>query len=178
MRYGNRAFQGIFSPGPRSSPLDFSFKGAIGKTPFNRSNFNELSANYTSCFKINKKINDLNIAYHFLNSTNLVDTISFDFRAYSINTVEFSQMMEINLYFSIEGGFGTYDSPENNFEFGEAIIANLKTSKKKKIPIDFQAYRIASEFVNLTGNFLNTTVLEVFPNVGANNRATTIETSI
>ena len=172
LRYGNRAFQGIFLQG-QNLPFDFSFKGVIGKTPFNRSNFNELSTNYTSCFKINKKINDLNIAYHFLNSTNLVDTISFDLRAYSINTVEFSQKWK-SLYFSIEGGFGTYDSPENNFEFGEAIIANLKTSKNKKIPIDFQAYRIASEFVNLTGNFLNTTVLEIFPNVGANNRATTI----
>ena len=172
LRYGNRAFQGIFLQA-QDLPLDFSFKGVIGKTPFNRSNFNELSTNYTSCFKINKKINDFNIAYHFLNSTNLVDTISYALRTYSINTVEFSQRWK-SLYFSIEGGFGTYDSPENNFEFGEAIIANLKTSKNKKIPIDFQAYRIAPEFVNLTGNFLNTTVLEVFPNVGANNRATTI----
>ena len=172
MRYGNRAFQGIFLQA-QDLPLDFSFKGVIGKTPFNRSNFNELSTNYTSCFKINKKINDFNIAYHFLNSTNLVDTISYALRTYSINTVEFSQRWK-SLYFSIEGGFGTYDSPENKFEFGEAIIANLKTSKNKKIPIDFQAYRIAPEFVNLTGNFLNTTVLEVFPNVGANNRATTI----
>ena len=172
LRYGNRAFQGIFLQA-QDLPLDFSFKGVIGKTPFNRSNFNELSTNYTSCFKINKKINDFNIAYHFLNSTNLVDTISNALRAYSINTFELSQKWK-SLYFSIEAGFGTYDSPENNFEFGEAIIANLKTSKDKKIPIDFQAYRIAPEFVNLTGNFLNTTVLEVFPNVGANNRATTI----
>ena len=172
LRYGNRAFQGVFLQG-QDLPLDFSFKGVIGKTPFNRSNFNELSTNYTSCFQINKKINDFNIAYHFLNSTNLVDTISYALRTYSINTVEFSQKWK-SFYFSVEGGLGTYDSPENNFEFGEAIIANLKTSKNKKIPIDFQAYRIAPEFVNLTGNFLNTTVLEVFPNVGANNRATTI----
>ena len=172
LRYGNRAFQGVFLQG-QDLPLDFSFKGVIGKTPFNRSNFNELSTNYTSCFQINKKINDFNIAYHFLNSTNLVDTISYALRTYSINTVEFSQKWK-SLYFSIEGGLGTYDSPENNSEFGEAIIANFKTSKNKKIPIDFQAYRIAPEFVNLTGNFLNTTVLEVFPNVGANNRATTI----
>ena len=172
LRYGNRAFQGVFLQG-QDLPFNLSFKGVIGKTPFNRSSFNELSNNYTSCFKINKKINDFNIAYNFLNSSNLVDTLSSDFRRYSINTLEFSHTMK-SLHFSLEGGFGSYNSPENNFEFGEAIIANFKTTKNLKFPIDLQAYRIAPEFVNLTGNFLNTTVLEVFPDVGANNRATTI----
>ena len=94
-------------------------------------------------------------------------------RGYSINTLEFSKKWNL---FSInfEVGLGNYYSPENNFNNGEALILNISSSKKVKYPIDIQAYRISLEFVNLTGNFLNTSVLEIFPNTGSNNRATTI----
>ena len=173
VRYGNRAFQGIFING-QNLPKGLSLKGVIGKTPFNRSILDSLSNNYTGCFRVSKKFkNNFNFSYNYLNSTNLIDTVNNEFRGYSINTLEFSKKWNL---FSInfEAGLGNYYSPENNFNNGEALILNLSSSKKVKYPIDIQAYRISSEFVNLTGNFLNTSVLEIFPNAGSNNRATTI----
>lgn len=173
VRYGNRAFQGIFING-QNLPKGFSLKGVIGKTPFNRSILDSLSNNYTGCFRVSKKFkNNFNFSYNYLNSTNLIDTVNNEYRGYSINTLEFSKKWNL---FSIdfEAGLGNYYSPENNFNNGEALILNLSLSQKVKYPIDIQAYRISSEFVNLTGNFLNTSVLEIFPNAGSNNRATTI----
>ena len=173
IRYGNRAFQGIFING-QNLPKGFSFKGVIGKTPFNRSIIDSLSNNYTGCFRVNKKFkNNFNFSYNFLNSTNEIDTINNKYRGYSINTLDFSKKWNL---FSVnfEVGLGNYYSPENNFNNGEALILNIISSKKVKYPIDIQVYRISSEFVNLTGNFLNTSVLEIFPNTGSNNRATTI----
>ena len=173
VRYGNRAFQGIFING-QNLPKGFSLKGVIGKTPFNRSILDSLSNNYTGCIRVNKKFkNNFNISYNYLNSTNLIDTINNEFRGYSINTLEFSKKWNL---FSVnfEAGLGNYYSPENDFNSGEALILNISSSKKVKYPIDIQAYRISTEFVNLTGNFLNTSVLEIFPNTGSNNRATTI----
>ena len=173
VRYGNRAFQGIFING-QNLPKGFSLKGVIGKTPFNRSILDSLSNNYTGCIRVSKKFkNNFNISYNYLNSTNLIDTINNEFRGYSINTLEFSKKWNL---FSVnfEAGLGNYYSPENDFNSGEALILNISSSKKVKYPIDIQAYRISTEFVNLTGNFLNTSVLEIFPNTGSNNRATTI----
>ena len=173
VRYGNRAFQGIFING-QNLPKGFSLKGVIGKTPFNRSILDSLSNNYTGCIRVRKKIkNNFNISYNYLNSTNLIDTINNEYRGYSINTLEFSKKWNL---FSVnfEAGLGNYYSPENDFNNGEALILNISSSKKVKYPIDIQAYRISTEFVNLTGNFLNTSVLEIFPNTGSNNRATTI----
>ena len=173
VRYGNRAFQGIFING-QNLPKGFSLKGVIGKTPFNRSILDSLSNNYTGCIRVSKKFkNNFNVSYNYLNSTNLIDTINNEFRGYSINTLEFSKKWNLfSVYF--EAGLGNYYSPENDFNNGEALILNISSSKKVKYPIDIQAYRISTEFVNLTGNFLNTSVLEIFPNTGSNNRATTI----
>ena len=108
-----------------------------------------------------------------MNSSNLIDTVNNQYRGYLINTLEFSKKWNL---FSInfEVGVGNYYSPEKNFNNGEAFNSKYKFIKKVKFPIDIQAYRINSGFVNLTGNFLNTSVLEIFPNVGSNNRATTI----
>ena len=173
VRYGNRAFHGIFING-QNLPKGFSLKGVIGKTPFNRSILDSLSNNYTGCIRVSKKIkNNFNISYNYLNSTNLIDTINNEYRGYSINTLEFSKKWNL-LSINFEIGLGNYYSPENDFNNGEALILNISSSKKIKYPIDIQAYRISKEFVNLTGNFLNTSALEIFPNTGSNNRATTI----
>ena len=152
IRYGNRAFQGIFING-QNLPNGFSLKGVIGKTPFNRSILDSLSNNYTGCFRINKKFNNnYNLSYNYLNSSNLIDTVNNQYRGYLINTLEFSKKWNL---FSInfEVGVGNYYSPEKNFNNGEALILNINSSKKVKFPIDIQAYRINSGFVNLTGNF-------------------------
>ena len=42
---------------------------------------------------------------------------------------------------------------------------NIKTAKSTKFPLNLQLYRVSPQFVNVTGNFLNTTILDVFPNV-------------
>ena len=55
IRYGSRAFQGIFLQGIRM-PYNFSLKGVIGKSNFNRSFFETLD-NFTGSFQIKKTIN-------------------------------------------------------------------------------------------------------------------------
>ena len=65
----------------------------------------------------------------------------------------------------MELGIGNYKDPINKLGYGEAILLNVKTAKSLKVPINLQLYRISPQFVNVTGNFLNTSVLDVFPNV-------------
>ena len=65
----------------------------------------------------------------------------------------------------MELGLGKYQDPTRNLGYGEAILLNIKTEKSAKVPLNAQLYRISPQFVNVTGNFLNTSVLEVFPNV-------------
>jgi hypothetical protein len=65
----------------------------------------------------------------------------------------------------MELGLGKYSDPIRELAYGEAILLNIKTAKSTKIPLNLQLYRISPQFVNVTGNFLNTSVLEVFPNV-------------
>ena len=48
---------------------------------------------------------------------------------------------------------------------GEAVFLDIRPTPQAKVPLSLRAYRIAPEFVNVTGNFLNSSVLEVFPNV-------------
>ena len=65
----------------------------------------------------------------------------------------------------MELGLGNYRDPLRALGYGEAILLNVKTEKSTKVPLNIQLYRISPQFVNVTGNFLNTSVLEVFPNV-------------
>ena len=65
----------------------------------------------------------------------------------------------------MELGLGNYRDPVQKLGYGEAIILKIKTKKSNKIPLDLQYYRVSPQFVNVTGNFLNTSVLEVFPNI-------------
>ena len=65
----------------------------------------------------------------------------------------------------MELGLGNYRDPLRTLGYGEAILLNIKTAKTTRVPLNVQLYRISPQFVNVTGNFLNTSVLEVFPNV-------------
>ena len=73
--------------------------------------------------------------------------------------------MEKKLNLQIELGVGKYHEPKMDLGYGEAILFKIKTDKSTKFPLNIQFYRISPQFVNVTGNFLNTSVLEVFPNV-------------
>jgi hypothetical protein len=163
IRYGSRAFQGLFFSG-QNLPYKFSFKGVLGKSNFNRSIFNT-SDNFTSCFKVNKKFNNkFNISYNYLNSVASLDTLTDNAKKYNIHTIELTKKWS-KIILNFETGIGNYSSPIYDFKYGEALIFNIKTVKSVKIPLDIQLYRISPQFVNLTGNLLNTTVLEVFPNI-------------
>ena len=163
LRYGSRAFQGLFLQGNKL-PLNFSFKGVIGKSAFNRS-FLESSDNFTTCLQLKNQLNkNLKLSYNFLSSNQDLDSLNSDKRNYYIHTFElFQKWNKINIH--LESGFGNYTSIEQDLGNGEAIILDVKTDKSSKIPLELQLYRISPQFVNVTGNFLNTTVLEVFPNI-------------
>ena len=162
-RYGSRAFQGLFLQGNKL-PLNFSFKGVIGKSAFNRS-FLESSDNFTTCLQIKNQVNEnLKLTYNYLSSNQDLDSLNGDTRNYYIHTFElFQKWDKLNVH--LESGFGNYSSTEQDLGSGEAIVLDVKTDKSSKIPLQLQLYRISPQFVNVTGNFLNTTVLEVFPNI-------------
>ena len=163
IRYGSRAFQGIFLQGSKL-PFNFSLKGVIGKSNFNRSLL-ETSDNFTGCFQLkNTPSSSSKITYNYLSSWANIDSLSDDRRNYFIHTLEFDKKWN-KIQVQMELGLGKYQDPTRNLGYGEAILLNIKTEKSAKVPINAQLYRISPQFVNVTGNFLNTSVLEVFPNV-------------
>ncbi len=163
IRYGSRAFQGIFLNASKL-PLNFSVKGVIGKSNFNRSAF-ESNDNFTGSFQLKNTLTpNYKICYNYLSSWAQTDSLSDDRRSYSIQTIELDRKWN-KIQVQMEIGLGKYSDPENDLAYGEAILLNLKTSKSTKIPLNIQFYRISPQFVNVTGNFLNTSVIEVFPNV-------------
>ena len=163
IRYGSRAFQGIFLKGSKL-PFNFSVKGVIGKSNFNRSTF-ETSDNFTGSFQLKNTLSPaLKIAYNYLSSWADTDSLSDDRRNYFIHTLELDKKWN-KIQVQMELGLGNYRDPIRELGYGEAILLNIKTAKSTKIPLNLQFYRISPQFVNVTGNFLNTSVLEVFPNV-------------
>ena len=163
IRYGSRAFQGIFLKGSKL-PFNFSVKGVIGKSNFNRS-ITETSDNFTGCFQLkNTPNNSSKIAYNYLSSWANTDSLSDEKRNYFIHSLELDKKWN-KIQVQMELGLGKYEDPNQNLGYGEAILLNIKTTKSTKVPINAQLYRISPQFVNVTGNFLNTSVLEVFPNV-------------
>ena len=163
IRYGSRAFQGIFFQGSKL-PFNFYVKGVIGKSNFNRSIF-ENSDNFTGSFQLKNILSpNLKIAYNYLSSWADTDSLSDERRNYFIHTLELDKKWN-KIQVQIELGLGKYQDPIRNLGYGEAILLNIKTEKSAKVPLNVQLYRISPQFVNVTGNFLNTSVLEVFPNV-------------
>ena len=163
IRYGSRAFQGIFIQGSKL-PLNFSLKSVIGKSTFNRSLL-ESSDNFTSSFQLKNTLNtNFKVAYNYLSSWADTDSLCGERRNYFIHTFEFDKKWE-KIQVQMELGIGNYKDPINKLGHGEAILLNVKTAKTLKVPINMQLYRISPQFVNVTGNFLNTSVLYVFPNV-------------
>ena len=163
IRYGSRAFQGIFLKGSKL-PLNFSLKGVIGKSNFNRSILRN-SDNFTGSFQLKNTISpNLKIAYNYLSSWADTDSLSDDRRNYFIHSFELDKKWN-KIQVQMEIGLGNYRDSIREIGYGEAIILNIKTAKSTKIPLNLQLYRISPQFVNVTGNFLNTSVLEAFPNV-------------
>ena len=163
VRYGSRAFQGIFFQGLKL-PLNFSVKGVLGKSNFNRSVF-ETNDNFTGSFQLKNTLSSSSrIAYNYLSSWANTDSISDNRRSYFLHTLELDKKWN-KIQFQMELGVGNYSDPTYKAKKGEAILVNIKTAKSTKVPLNLQLYRISPQFVNVTGNFLNTSVLEVFPNI-------------
>ena len=163
VRYGSRAFQGIFFQGLKL-PLNFSVKGVLGKSNFNRSVF-ETNDNFTGSFQLKNTLSSSSkIAYNYLSSWANIDSISDNRRSYFLHTLELDKKWN-KIQFQMELGVGNYSDPTYKAKKGEAILVNIKTAKSTKVPLNLQLYRISPQFVNVTGNFLNTSVLEVFPNI-------------
>jgi hypothetical protein len=163
IRYGSRAFQGIFLQGTKL-PFNFSVKGVIGKSNFNRSLL-ETSDNFTGCFQLKNMLSpSFKIAYNYLSSWADKDSLSDERRNYFIHTLELDKKWS-KIQVQMELGLGNYRDPLRTLGYGEAILLNIKTAKSTSVPLNVQLYRISPQFVNVTGNFLNTSVLEVFPNV-------------
>ena len=163
VRYGSRAFQGLFLNGNKL-PLNFSVKGVVGKSNFNRSEL-ITNDNFTGCFKVKNDVTDsLMMSYNYLISSANVDSLTENKRKYEIHTFELERKWK-TFKLQLEAGVGNYSSPESDLGYGEAIVVNVTSNQSAKVPLNIQLYRVSPQFVNVTGNFLNTSVLEVFPNV-------------
>jgi len=163
VRYGSRAFQGIFFQGLKL-PLNFSVKGVLGKSNFNRSVL-ETNDNFTGSFQLKNTLSTSSkIAYNYLSSWANTDSISDNRRSYFLHTLELDKKWN-KIQVQMELGVGNYSDPKYKAKKGEAILVNIKTAKSTKVPLNLQLYRISPQFVNVTGNFLNTSILEVFPNI-------------
>ena len=163
VRYGARAFQGLFLEGNKL-PFNLAVKGVLGKSNFNRS-FLETNDNFTSCFQIKYRPNaDTHLSYNVMASRADVDSLSSAQRRYAIHTMGLSKAWS-RLSLKAECGVGSFSSPTYNLGHGEALVVELRSTHWSKLPVTVQGYRISPQFVNVTGNFFNTTVLEVFPNV-------------
>jgi len=156
IRYGSRAFQGLFLQGSKL-PFNFSVKGVIGKSSFNRSIF-ETSDNFTGSFQLKNILSpNLKISYNYLSSWADTDSLSENSRNYFIHTLELDKKWN-KIQVQMELGFGNYLDPYRELGYGEAILLNIKTAKNyNKIPLNLQLYRILPQFVNVTCNFLNLT---------------------
>lgn len=164
LRYGSRAFQGIFL-GMKDLPGQLQVKGVLGKSNFNRAIVSG-APNFASSWRVSKPLGSrLNLAYNTLTSQAVFDTLNGDARTYHLHTLETKAVWREHVVL-LEGGWGRYrEGMDMDWQQGEALFFDIRPTSKAKVPLSLRMYRIAPEFVNVTGNFLNSSVLEVFPNV-------------
>ena len=164
LRYGSRAFQGMFF-GLSDLPGGMKLKGVVGKSNFNRPAF-EGAMSFTSSWRVAKDVGEKgNLAINTLMSRSALDSTFANERAYHLHTME-SRFGVRNHVVIVEGGWGFYaENSSDAVQQGGALFLDVRASPDARIPLSLRAYRIAPEFVNVTGNFLNSSVLEVFPNV-------------
>lgn len=163
VRYGSRAFQGVFLSATQL-PGDVKVKGVIGKSNFNRS-FSEYRDNFTGTFRVSKEMSPKHrLAVNALRSSADIDSTGSETRRYFVHTAEWKHDRE-NVVILAEGGLGRYAEGERSMGLGEAVFLDVRPKAQSRFPLGVRVYRISPQFVNVTGNFLNTSVLEVFPNV-------------
>lgn len=164
LRYGSRAFQGAFL-GLSDLPRGMQVKGVVGKSNFNRPFF-EGAPNFTSSWRVLKNVNSQGtVAYNMLISRSALDTLSLDARSYQLHTLECKASLREHVMV-VEGGWGRYiESMQSDVQHGGAFFLDIRPTPKASWPLSLRGYRISPQFVNVTGNFLNSSVLEVFPNI-------------
>ena len=164
LRYGSRAFQGAFL-GLSDLPFGMQLKGVVGKSNFNRAYF-EGGSNFTSSWRVAKSVKSRgSVAYNLLVSQGALDSLGQDVRSYQLHTLESKASLQEHVVV-LEGGWGRYsESVTTGVQHGAAFFLDIRSTPKATVPLSLRAYRISSEFVNVTGNFLNSSVLEVFPNI-------------
>lgn len=164
LRYGSRAFQGMFL-GLSDLPGEMQLKGVLGKSNFNRPAY-EGAMSFTSSWRVAKNLGDKSsLAVNTLMSRSALDSAFLNERSYQLYTVE-SRLGVSKHVLTLEGGWGFYaENSSDPVQQGGALFMDVRASPGARVPLSFRAYRIAPEFVNVTGNFLNSSVLEVFPNV-------------
>ena len=103
IRYGSRAFQGVFLKGS-DLPFNFTTKGVIGKSNFNRSSLE--TDNFTGSLQVKNSLNNsTKIAAIILIHGQIQDSLSDKNRSYFIHTLELRKAWN-KLEFS--NGVGTW----------------------------------------------------------------------
>ena len=165
LRYGSRAFQGVFL-GLSDLPLGLQLKGVVGKSNFNKAVY-EGASNFTSSWRVTKSTETGGaIAYNTLISRASLDSSSSDLRSYHLHTLESRNSLR-NHVVVFEGGWGRYQENTTSVkQNGGAFFLDARATPKASLPLSFRAYRISPQFVNVTGNFLNSSVFRGVPERG------------
>lgn len=157
-RWGERAVQGVIIDGV-DLPNGWSFVGMYGKTELNGGFITIPNSSYGGKLKKLYRKSDF-ISLNTLNNITWVDSLNTTSLGFNVFTLEWLvHFKDIQLH--AEVGTGKYNSPINDYPWGEAISVKLLSPKRiTKIPIELHYYRISPYVVNNNAIFWNTAIIE------------------
>lgn len=155
-RWGERAFQGIILEGG-NLPGDLSFALLYGNTELT-AGFNPIP-NYNYGGYIRKGFKNKGyIGLNTLNNQAWLDSLNTIGAGFNMVTLEYRSMLKyVELHAEVGGG--VFNSPVNDYDWGEAITVKVRsTNKLMKLPFEVHYYRISPYVVNNNALFWNTSL--------------------
>lgn len=157
-RWGERAFQGAILEGG-NLPGDLSFAILYGNTELT-AGFNPIP-NYNYGGFIRKSFKNKGyVGINTLNNQTWLDSLNTIGAGFNMVTLEYRSQLE---YFEVhaEVGAGRFNSPLNDYDWGEAITLKVRsTNKLMKLPFEVHYYRISPYVVNNNALFWNTSLAD------------------
>jgi hypothetical protein len=160
-RFGERAFQGLILEA-MDLPDRWNLAILYGKTELNGGFLTIPNNSYGGKIKKEFNVQD-NVAFNMLNGITYLDSLNTQEIAYYTMTVEVNLVREkFNIH--IEAGVGKYNTPFEEFPWGEAINAKILTKPSfTGVPIELQFYRVSPNVVNSNALYWNVARQEVIP---------------
>ena len=155
-RWGERAFQGVILEGG-NLPGDLSFALLYGNTELT-AGFNPIP-NYNYGGYVRKGFKNKGyIGINTLNNQTWLDSLNTVGAGFNMVTLEYRSTLKY-LELHAEVGGGIFNSPVNDYDWGEAITVKVRsTNQLMKLPLEVHYYRISPYVVNNNALFWNTSL--------------------